>query len=75
VKKPTGTMPFWLLWSLETTLESIPFLGYGTKRKPLMGRQALALIGQDVLLDDSKIRRELGYEHLVTVEEGLEDAR
>lgn len=75
VKKPSDSVPFWFLWRLEAFLESLPFLGYGVKRKPLAGRQALALIGQDVIVDDSKIRRELGYRPLVTVEEGLRDAK
>lgn len=75
VKKPTGTLPLWVLWGVETALESLPFLGYGVTRKPLASRQALALLGQDVIIDDAKIRRELGYRPLVTVEEGLEDAK
>lgn len=74
VKQPTATVPFWLLWYLESALENVPLLGYAVTRAPLVGRQALALIGRDVRIDDSKIRRELGYEPVVTIEEGVEDA-
>ncbi|GAQ81590.1 sterol-4alpha-carboxylate 3-dehydrogenase (decarboxylating) [Klebsormidium nitens] len=74
VKQPTATVPFWLLWYRESALENVPLLGYGVTREPLIGRQDLALIGRDVRIDDSKIRRELGYEPVVSVEEGVEDA-
>lgn len=74
VKEPTRTIPFWALWAYESTMESLPFYGYGVKRKPLVGRQMLRLICQDVVIKDAKIRRELGYKEIVGIEEGIEDA-
>lgn len=38
VKRPTRSVPFWFLWRLEATLESLPFLRYGVRRQPLAGR-------------------------------------
>ena len=41
--------------------------------KPPLTRQELALIGQEMTLDDSRIREELGFRDAVTVEQGLSD--
>jgi len=72
VQLPTSTIPISLVWAAAVFLENLPFLGYGSnKPNPLASRQALALIGQDVTIDDSKARRELGYTSHVSVQEGL----
>ncbi|KAL1920976.1 uncharacterized protein VTP21DRAFT_11611 [Calcarisporiella thermophila] len=62
-----GSVPFWLAMSLAGILENVPF----APKFPGLNRQSIVLIGQDVTIDDSKIRRELGYKPVITTDEGL----
>ena len=36
-----------------------------------LDRQALALIGHEMTVSDAKARKEIGYENVITIEEGL----
>jgi nucleoside-diphosphate-sugar epimerase len=47
----------------------------GLKIAPPVTRMSVKMIGEEVTIDDSKARRELGYEGLVTVDEGLREMR
>jgi nucleoside-diphosphate-sugar epimerase len=44
-------------------------------KHPPVTRTALALVGHEVTVDDSKARRELGYQGKVTIEAGLAELR
>jgi nucleoside-diphosphate-sugar epimerase len=43
----------------------------GWMKHPPVTRTALALVGHEVTVDDSKARRELGYQGKVTIDAGL----
>lgn len=71
----TWPIPTAIAWLLVSFLENIPFLGYAQSwGDETFTRQMLCLVGQEVTVDDSKARRELGYRSL-TVDEGLKVMR
>ena len=45
------------------------------RREPVLTPAALALVGQEVTVSDAKARRELGYQPVVSVIDGLADLR
>jgi nucleoside-diphosphate-sugar epimerase len=70
VKPPSASIPKWLACGFSWTTDAV------WRRLHLRGRPPLPygsflLIGQEVTVDDSKARRELGYEGKVTMDEGL----
>lgn len=70
VQPPTRTSPRWAAAALARVSEAIwPLLG--RKSKPPITTQELALIGQEMTLDDSRIRDELGFRNVVTMDQGL----
>lgn len=75
-KKPQKTrIPYKLAWALSAFLESIPFLGWGVTKQPVINRQMVGLIGRELTVVDAKARRELGYTSHVTIQKGLEEMR
>lgn len=66
---PHTSLPFWLAWMAAWAREVLlPFL----PPHPLLTRQALAVLGRTVTVRDAKIRRQLGFENVVGVVDGLE---
>eukprot|EP01059_Diplonema_ambulator_P026785 TRINITY_DN4421_c0_g1_i1.p1 TRINITY_DN4421_c0_g1~~TRINITY_DN4421_c0_g1_i1.p1 ORF type:complete len:397 (+),score=83.36 TRINITY_DN4421_c0_g1_i1:48-1238(+) len=68
VDPPTSSAPFKLTWYAAQLLEKI-------SKEPLVTRQSLVLVGQQMTVDDSKARRELGYQSNITVQEGMDELR
>jgi nucleoside-diphosphate-sugar epimerase len=72
VEPPDKALPRWLArtvaWTSETIWRVLPLRG-----APPITRTALKLIGEEVTVDDAKARRELGYEPIISVEEGLRE--
>jgi nucleoside-diphosphate-sugar epimerase len=66
-------IPYKLAWALATILESVPLLGYGVTREPIINRQMLGLMARELTLVDHKARRELGYQSHMTIEQGLQE--
>jgi nucleoside-diphosphate-sugar epimerase len=66
---PTGTLPRWAAKLLAVGLEWF-FSRFATGEPPLT-RMVVALMGEEVTVDDSKARRELGYEARIRPAEGL----
>ncbi len=64
------SIPTWLAWRAAQTCEGIWNL-LGLKSLPPITRFTVNIIGQEVTVNDSKARRELGYTGRVTREEGL----
>ncbi len=64
------SMSYGLVWALasvcEFLWEYLPLPG-----KPPVTRMAIALIGREVTVNDAKARREMGYENVISREEGL----
>jgi len=70
VEPPAGDMPRWLVGAAAAAMEAA-FRGLRLGGQPLITRQALALMAQEVTVSDAKARRELGYVGRVTREAGL----
>ncbi len=67
---PDRSIPGWLARAAAPVLEGVwkvlPLRG-----KPPVTRLAAALLSREITIDTDKARRELGYEPVVTIEEGL----
>jgi len=75
-KKPSAfRIPYILAWAFATFMESIPLLGYGVTKEPVLNRQMLGLMARELTLVDSKARRELGYTSHVSMDEGFREMR
>jgi nucleoside-diphosphate-sugar epimerase len=74
VEPPDRTLPAWIVGPLATVSESawrlLPLRG-----SPPMTRFTSWVLTQDCTIDISKARRELGYEPIVSREEGLAELR
>jgi nucleoside-diphosphate-sugar epimerase len=66
-----GSFPSSIAWYLAVVLENLPFMGYGVTREPILNRQMLGLLAQDVIVKDDKARREIGYMSHMTIERGV----
>lgn len=67
-------VPKALAWAVVSFLESLP-IGYAKAwGNETFTRQMLCLLAQELTVDDSKARRELGYKG-ITVDEGLAEMR
>ncbi|KAI9028036.1 NAD dependent epimerase/dehydratase family protein [Hyaloraphidium curvatum] len=69
---PYWSLPLWLASLLASGMDSI---AYVTGWRMRLSSEVLALMGQEVSLDDSRTRREIGYAPMVSLEEGLEGIR
>jgi nucleoside-diphosphate-sugar epimerase len=69
-----GALPLWAAraaaWSAEAVWQLFRLQG-----EPPVARSAVRLIGEEVTVDDSKARRELGYAPIISREEGLAEMR
>lgn len=70
VTPPDKSIPRWLAWNTARICEGLWGL-LPLKSPPPITRVTVNLIGQEVTVDDSKARRELGYTSHVSREEGL----
>jgi nucleoside-diphosphate-sugar epimerase len=66
--------PFGIVWFMATVMEGIWRL-FRLRSKPPVTRQTLRMIGQDLTLDISKARRELGYVPVINWAEGISRLR
>lgn len=74
VDPPDRSVPTWFARPAATVLEGVWRL-LDRSSPPPLDRQVLALIAQEMTVDDSKARSDLGYEPVITREEGLEELR
>lgn len=72
VDPPEKNAPTWLVGPIASVSEFawryLPLPG-----DPVLTRTVVGLFGQEVTVDDSKAREELGYDPPVTIEEGIEE--
>lgn len=68
------SMPYWLANAVAIVGEGV-WKTFGIKSSPPLPRTVLYVMGQKLTVNDSKARRELGYEGKVTFEAGLEAMR
>ena len=74
VEPPTGEVPYGFLALMAWVGEAIwKLFRIGTS--PPITRTGLKLLGEEVTVDDSKARRELGYQNVITIEQGLAEMR
>jgi len=67
---PTSSVPKWIASPGASVSEWI-WRSFNLKGPPPVTRVAVGLMGQEVTVDDSKARRELGYQGRVSVAEGI----
>ena len=68
----TRSIPFWLAHAIARVGDAL-WSAVRAKNPPPMTHAIVHLIGQEVTVDDAKARRELGYQGLVSREEGLSE--
>lgn len=64
------SIPTWLAWRAAQACEGLWDL-LGLKKLPPITRFTVNIIGQEVTVNDSKARTELGYQGKVSIEQGL----
>jgi len=74
VEPPERSVPTWLAKPAASVLEGV-WNVLGRSTPPPINRMTLAVIGCEITVDDSKAREQLGYEPVVTREEGLKELR
>ncbi|MDX1497114.1 MAG: NAD-dependent epimerase/dehydratase family protein [Salinisphaeraceae bacterium] len=67
---PDKSLPRWLAWRLAQACEGL-WDALGIKRPPPITRFVVAVIGQEVTINDNKARQELGYVGRVSRQAGL----
>lgn len=67
-------MPMFLAQGVAALVEII-WKAFSLKNDPPITRTALKLMGEEVTVNDSKARQELGYKGLVTIEKGLAEIK
>ena len=70
IPPPLASAPLPVAWLMATAMEWI-WRTFSRKGEPPITRQMLRLIGQPFTLDISKAQRELGYQPVLTREQGL----
>lgn len=74
VKPPKRSLPGWLAYPTAFALEALWSVTSPGNLPPLY-REQLALIGQEVTVNDARARAELGYVPVITREQGLAELR
>ena len=74
VRPPNRSIPGGLARTIAAAVESMWRL-LGLKQAPPATRMSVKMMGEEVTLDDSKARRELGYRERVTFESGIREMR
>jgi nucleoside-diphosphate-sugar epimerase len=70
VTPPEGELPFWVARAAAWTAEAVWKL-FSLAGEPPVTRSAVRLIGEEVTVVDDKARRELGYQPVITRDQGL----
>lgn len=70
VEAPTKSIPKWAVKMIVAVCEPL-WTAFNIQSPPPANSVVLALMGQDVVIDDSLARRELGYTNVVSRAEGL----
>lgn len=70
VTPPTRSIPRWLARAFARTTDAL-YRALRIQKRPPLPYASFLLVGQEVTVDDTKARRELGYEGRVTFEAGL----
>jgi len=70
IPAPTQSMPFALAYAFATACEWL-WDGLHLSGQPPVTRMPVALFGNDIVVNDSRARRELGYAPVTSVEQGL----
>lgn len=70
VEPPSRSMPLWLALTLAKLAEMV-WRTLRLSSTPPVTRTAVLLMGNEMTVDDTRIRRELGYEPAITREAGL----
>ena len=74
VRPSTRSLPRGVAWRLAAVVEAI-WKTFHLRGAPPVTRMMLKLMGEEVTIDDSKARRELGYAGRVSFEEGIREMR
>lgn len=69
---PDKSVPGWLMRAMGATLETV-WRVLPTKTAPPLNRVEAYMVSHPQVFDDSAARRELGYQPIITVEEGMID--
>jgi nucleoside-diphosphate-sugar epimerase len=69
---PTSSMPLSVVWAAATICEWVCTV---VRCKPVISRQELVLMGQQMTVSDELARKELGYKGHVKMADGLSDLR
>ncbi|MFP4552922.1 MAG: NAD-dependent epimerase/dehydratase family protein [Actinomycetota bacterium] len=72
VSLPDRSIPGWVARGAAPMLEGV-WKTFPLRGKPPVTRLAAALLSREITIDTDKARRDLGYEPVVTIEEGLAD--
>lgn len=70
VEPGTRTIPRWFVWFLAWCLENAWTL-FKLKGAPPITRTALSMIADEVTVNDTKARREIGYQTVISRREGI----
>lgn len=70
VTAPDKSIPKWLVKAVVAVCEPL-WTAFNIQSAPPANSVVLALMGQDVTIDDSLARQELGYSNVISREEGL----
>lgn len=70
IPSPNASVPLPLAWAMATFMETF-WKTFGRSGEPPLTRQMLRLIGQPFTVDITRARRELGYEPLVSWQQGI----
>ncbi len=68
VTPPTHSLPSSIVWVVANIAETVCSI---VGCQPLVDRQQLVLTSQEMTVDDSLARSELGYSNVISVEEGM----
>ena len=67
-------VPFWAVYAVATCLEA-SYRWLGIKRRPLITRQSMSLLGLSQIVSTDKIADRLGWKPRVELETGLQRIR
>ncbi|WP_235526466.1 NAD-dependent epimerase/dehydratase family protein [Nostoc piscinale] len=70
VEPGTRTIPRWFVWFLAWSLENVWNL-FKLEDSPPITRTGLSMIADEVTVDDTKARREIGYQTVISRQEGI----
>ncbi|WP_394838390.1 NAD-dependent epimerase/dehydratase family protein [Pendulispora rubella] len=72
VTPPSKTIPYWLARTLSRSSDAV-WRAFHLSGRPPLPYGSFLLVGHEVTVDDTKARKELGYEGSVSIEAGLRE--